>query len=310
MAPSHCTLLVVLLLLVTIMLVTITHRVFALTTSRVSRQNTDDQKSQSPQHHDDDHKSRSQQDFEDHKSLSHQDYLKSTAHHLLTCLGSIITAVTTIQRVLALIRSRPSPRDLPHSQQDLKSATLHVTSFPRIITRVMQSSHSIFGLARSRPAPNIHDDLLPHSHQEGLKSTTLHVSSCTQVATTSTNLTCFFSVLARLRPARKSQHDLLPHSQQEDSKSLTLRLLPRLQVSMTAAVFLQRAIIASSVAALARLRPAKNIHLDLLLHSQPSMTPQVFPCLQVSDMITALLHCLLLHIRSWLAQAGLRPDSQ
>jgi hypothetical protein len=256
MAPSLCTLLVVLSLLITIMLVSITQRVFAPTRSRVSRQNTDDHNSQSPQHHDDDHKSRSQQDFEDHKSLPHQHHLKSTAHHVLTRLGSTITAVTTsIQRVLALARSRHSQQGPAHSQQDLKSTTLHVTYLLQTIIPIMQSSHSVFCLARSRPAPNTHDDLLPHSHQETLRSTALHASSCTQVVSTSTVFTCRFPALARLRPAQ-------------------------------------------------------NIHLDLLPHSHPGMTLHAFLCLQVTDMITALLHCLLVRIASWLAQAGRRPYPQ
>jgi hypothetical protein len=130
------------------------------------------------------------------------------------------------------------------------------------------------------------------------------------VVTTSKDSTCGISVLARLRPARKGQRDPLPHSQQEDFKSLTLRLLPRLQVLLTAALFLHRGMVTWSVSALARLRPAQNIHLGLLPRSQPSMTPHAFPRLQVTDMITALLHCLLVRIRSWLAQAGRRPHTQ
>jgi hypothetical protein len=215
MAPSHCTLSVVPLLIVTIMLVTFTHRVFALTRSRVSRQNTDDHKSQSPQHHDDGHKSRSQQDFEDQKSLSHQQHhLKSTAHYVLTCLGSII--------------------DGRHNNDP---------------TRFVP--HQIAPLATGSASPT----------------------------------------------TRSQEHDTACH-------------FPPASHHLGHAIRPQRFWFRWSVSALARLRPAQNIHLGLLPRSQPSMTPHAFPRLQVTDMITALLHCLLVSIRSWLAQAGRRPHTQ
>ena len=134
MALLHCTIFVVLFLFTIIMLVTLTQRVFALTTSRVSRQNTDGHKCQSPQQHAG-HKCLAQQDIEDHKSLSLQRHLKSTAHHVSPCLLALIVITVVaicISRFLLLLIS-PSRQDLLHSQQDFKSMAPRPLPYPQAV---------------------------------------------------------------------------------------------------------------------------------------------------------------------------------
>lgn len=135
MALLHCTLFVVpFLFTITIMLVILTQRGFALTTSRISRQNTDGHKSQSPQQHAG-HKCLAQQDIEDHKSLSLQRHLKSTAHHVSPCLLALIVITVVaicISRFLLLLIS-PSWQDLLHSQRDFKSMAPRPLPYPQAV---------------------------------------------------------------------------------------------------------------------------------------------------------------------------------
>ena len=143
MALLHCTLFVVSFLFTIVMLVTLTQRVFALTTSRVSRQNTDGHKCQSPQQYAG-HKCLAQQDIEDHKSLSFQRCRKSTAHHVSPCLLAIIiiTAVAIcIRRFLVLIS--PSRQGLPHSQQDFKSMAPRPLSYQQAMVVLLPRMHWI-----------------------------------------------------------------------------------------------------------------------------------------------------------------------
>jgi len=234
MAPSYSTSFVVLFWFTIIMLITITQHMFAHTRSQVAPPNIDDHKSRSQQDFDDDHKSRFSQHQDDHKSRSthnsgdhkshlQQHHLKPTAHHVLSSLHAFIRLNHS---VFELIRTRKARQDLPRSLQDLKSTTLHVSFNLQAIIPAMRSVRCIFGLATSRPAPNVHHDLLFQSQQKDHKSTALHACFYTNVVNAITSVVCRVSACARLRPAQEIHQDLQLHSQQEDLKTMMQSLLP------------------------------------------------------------------------------------
>jgi len=320
MEPSYSTSFVVLFRLTIVMLITFTQHIFAHTRSQVAPPNIADHKSRSQQDFDDDHKSRSTQhqddhksrsthDSEDHKSHSQQHHLNSMAHHVLSSLHAFIRL---IHSVFELSRTRKARQDLPRSQQDLRSTTLHVSFNLQAIIQAMRSVRCVFGLATSRPAPNLRHDLLPQSQQEDHKNTALHVCFYTNIVTAITSVVCRVSACARLRPAQEIHQDFLLHSQQEDLKTMTESLLPRLQAIIIAAASACHSL--ASAFAFTRLRPARKASHRSLPHSQhadfESMTLRVLPYQHILFTALKLAHYLLIYISSWRGHDDRQPDPQ